>query len=267
MDVVSVTDVMELVSLAVSSRRYLRIHTLNVDHVVQAHSHPKFARSIETADVVVPDGMPIVWVLRRRGLRVNRITGVDLMENILRVNPFRVVLIGGRFGVAARVGVLASSHGWKARVVGTYSPARAMILSEQASTELVREVRMLNADVVFVGFGAPLQEEWLLDYGQELGAAVVMGVGGAFDILGGVVPRAPSSLQDHGLEWLYRTAHDPVRLGARYFGRDWRFIPLCWQFGASPAFGQGDLVTQKVVSAMSDMARTQVNAATARRRK
>lgn len=234
-NVVTISDVLAEIRSAVETGTSCRVHTLNVDHVVLAHRDPDFARVIATARLVVPDGMPIVWVLRRRGHKSERITGVDLLERVLRECEFRVVLVGAGPGVARTVAERVLANQWRAHVVGTFAPPRATVLSGMASSMLAEEIRCLRPEVVFVAFGTPVQEKWIVDHSRELGAAVVIGVGAAFDFLAGRVRRAPRVFQDHGLEWLYRLAQNPMRLGMRYVGRDWRFFPLVWRYRRAPA--------------------------------
>ena len=244
-NVVTISDVLAEIRSAVQTGQPCRVHTLNVDHVVLAHRDPDFARAIATANLVVPDGMPIVWVLRRRGHKSERITGVDLLERILRECPYRVTLVGARPGVAIAVAQKVQTHRWPADVVGTFAPPRADVLSKTASAILAGQIRSRHSDIVFVAFGAPLQEKWIVDHARDLGAPVVIGVGAAFDFLAGRLRRAPKAFQDRGLEWLYRMAQNPIRLGTRYVGRDWRFFPLLWRYGhaAAPFYGTAPVGT------------------------
>jgi N-acetylglucosaminyldiphosphoundecaprenol N-acetyl-beta-D-mannosaminyltransferase len=233
-DPVTEDEVLNIIVRAVATRVLCRIHTLNVDHVVLAHRYPDFAAAIQTARVVVPDGMPLVWLLNKRGLGVSRITGVDLMERILRNYSFRVALLGGEAGVGDAVRQTAAEHGWCADIVSILAPQRADVVSIARSEALVGQIRGLNVDVLFVSFGAPLQEQWLYHHEKALNVPVLIGVGAAMDFLAGRIRRAPPFVRNHGLEWLYRMAQDPVRLGARYIGRDWRFVPLIWKYRKRP---------------------------------
>ncbi len=251
-NVTSRNEVVAAIRSAAGSRRPLRIHTLNVDHVVLAHRHPTFARVIASADLVVPDGMPIVWTLRHRGFHAERITGADLVEYVLRELAVRVVLVGGQPGVAFGVAELAQRLKWKATIIGTFAPRRADVLDSSWSTELAQEIRALRPDVIFVGFGAPLQELWLARHSDELDVAVQMGVGAAFDFLGGHVRRAPPFMREHGLEWLYRLIQDPLRLGVRYVGRDWRFVLLVSKYGSQPMLA-GSKMTDGTVDVIEDL--------------
>lgn len=234
-DPVTEDSVLKIAVDAVATRVLCRIHTLNVDHVVLAHRYPDFAAAIQTARVVVPDGMPLVWLLNKRGLGVSRITGVDLMERILRDYSFRVALLGGEAGVGDMVRQTAAQHGWRADIVRVFAPERADVVSTARSEALVTQIRDLNVDVLFVSFGTPLQEQWLYHHEKALKVPVLMGVGAAMDFLAGRIRRAPPVVRNHGLEWLYRMAQDPVRLGGRYIGRDWRFVPLIWKYRERPA--------------------------------
>lgn len=239
-DVCYQTDILESIQAAVASRSPLRIHTVNVDHVVLASKDQVFRRAILTAAISVPDGMPIVWELHRRGFRVPRVTGVDLASVLLHTMPVRVVVVGGLLGVADAVADRCALEGWPARVVGTFSPSRVEIFSEAYSEELVSELNALDADVLLVALGSPLQEVWLQRYEDLITIPVRLGIGAGIDFISGRIARAPRIIQKWGLEWLYRMLKDPVRLGRRYLGRDWRYFVLLLRYGNLPAFDLAD---------------------------
>ena len=226
-DAVSHEDVLSAVRRAVRLGESLRIHTLNVDHVVVAHQRPSFKSVIESADLVVPDGMPIVWAMRAQGGKVARITGVDLSESLFFAEEgFRIFLLGGEDGVAAKVAERMAGLGVPAALVGIGCPTREELLSDSGCRDIVTVVNASGADVLLVALGAPVQEEWLTRYGGQLVVPVRIGVGATFDFLSGRLKRAPKFVQRVGMEWLFRIFQDPGRLLKRYLGRDWRFFWL-----------------------------------------
>ncbi len=235
MDVCSGEEVFAKIETAISGGKQLRIHTLNADHVVLAHSNRAFAQSIATASIVVPDGMPIVWALRSRGIKQMRITGADLMATILKQMPVRCGIVGGAPGVAREVAQRGLRESWAATVVSTYSPSREEITSNEYKTKLISELRGQKLDVLFASLGAPLQECWLAESEERLGIPVLLGVGAGVDFLAGRVPRAPQFMRDMGMEWLYRMAREPRRLAGRYVGRDWRLLCYILRYRLHPA--------------------------------
>lgn len=225
-DVMSFTDALNYIHEAVESHKVARIHTLNVDHVVVASEDAEFREAVQTADLVVPDGMPIVWILRRRGWDVERLTGADLMHHILKTMPIRVALVGGGPGVSQRAAQRAQDANFAAQIVLTASPSREEVMSSEASRVLVRRINESGSDVLFLALGSPTQELWLKRHHDDLAVPIRMGVGAGIDFLAGDVPRAPEWMQRMGCEWLFRLIREPRRLGMRYILRDWRFVPL-----------------------------------------
>jgi len=106
------------------------------------------------------------------------------------------------------------------RIVGGYSPPHR-VLSDEEQDAVVEEINRTGADVVWAGIGVPKQEKWMADMRPLLDAPVLVGVGAAFDFHAGLVSQAPNWMQEAGLEWTYRLAHEPRRLWKRY----WRYNP------------------------------------------
>ena len=109
------------------------------------------------------------------------------------------------------------------RIVGGYSPPHRPLTDEERAG-VAEEINRSGADVVWVGIGVPKQEKWMVQMRPALRAPVLVGVGAAFDFHAGLVPQAPKLLQDAGLEWAYRLAHEPRRLWRRYLRYNPRFV-------------------------------------------
>jgi N-acetylglucosaminyldiphosphoundecaprenol N-acetyl-beta-D-mannosaminyltransferase len=115
------------------------------------------------------------------------------------------------------------------KIVGGYSPPHRP-LSPEEEDAVVNEINGTEADVVWVGIGVPKQEKWMARMRDRLTAPVLVGVGAAFDFHAGLVPQAPAWLQEAGLEWAYRLAHEPRRLWRRYVRYNPRFVrAFAWQ--------------------------------------
>jgi N-acetylglucosaminyldiphosphoundecaprenol N-acetyl-beta-D-mannosaminyltransferase len=194
-----------------TTSRVKQIVTLNPEMVMTARHDAALRDALLTAELVLPDGIGVVWALRLRGETVpERVTGVDLLDafaGLAASRGYRIFLLGAAPGVAeAAAGRLIERYPGLL-VVGTYAgsphPADA--------PDILGRINASGADAVFVAFGAPAQEHWIAAHRQQLGAAVAMGVGGAFDFIAGRVPRAPRWVRRCGLEWLYRLARQPWR--------------------------------------------------------
>jgi N-acetylglucosaminyldiphosphoundecaprenol N-acetyl-beta-D-mannosaminyltransferase len=192
-------------------RRTRQVVTLNPEIVMAARGDPQLRALIDDADLVVPDGIGVVWAARLRGRRFpERVTGVDTVEALARLaarRGWRLFLLGAAPGVAeaAAANLVARFPGLT--VAGTYSGAPDPAWDD-VSTGLVRASA---ADIVCVAYGAPAQERWIARNRDRLGAGAALGVGGALDFLAGRVPRAPRWAQRAGLEWAYRLWRQPWR--------------------------------------------------------
>ncbi|HMJ60935.1 MAG TPA: WecB/TagA/CpsF family glycosyltransferase [Bryobacteraceae bacterium] len=185
--------------------------------VAESRQDGHFRKILNSADLVVPDGMPLVWLGRwhRHSLR-RRVCGSELMEAFCcQTGPLcRHFFYGGGPGVADDLArVLHERHGIV--VAGTYVPPFRP-LTEEEEREVASRVDEAAADVLWVGLSTPKQERWMYEHRESLKVPVMIGVGAAFDMNSGKLRRAPVWMQEHGLEWLFRLVVDPLRLWRRY---------------------------------------------------
>ncbi len=179
------------------------------------------------AAMVLPDGMPLVWIGKRRGLPVERTCGPDLMQAVLAASPqtgLKHYLYGGKPGVAEMLGQRFTQKYPGLQIVGTECPpfrplTRPEILQVRA------RIRRSGADVVWVGISSPKQDVWMHDNYRHL-TQTLIGVGAAFDFHSGTVKRAPVWMRNSGLEWLHRLVSEPRRLWRRYLILGPRFVFL-----------------------------------------
>jgi N-acetylglucosaminyldiphosphoundecaprenol N-acetyl-beta-D-mannosaminyltransferase len=169
--------------------------------------------------MVTPDGMPLVWLNHLHGRRwVERVYGPDLLLAMCAHSlstGYRHYFYGGAEGIPELLATRLQERFPGLRVAGTYSPPfRPMTPAEDA--ELVERINASGADIVWVGISTPKQDRWMADHVGRLTASVLVGVGAAFDFHAGVKPQAPRWMQRNGLEWLFRLATEPRRLGRRY---------------------------------------------------
>jgi N-acetylglucosaminyldiphosphoundecaprenol N-acetyl-beta-D-mannosaminyltransferase len=197
-----------------------------VHMVMEAFDAPDFQRSVNAADLVTPDGVPLVWALRGRGLReTRRVYGPTLMRLVCRRAEERglpIGLYGGSPEVLARLRErLIARHPMLRVAFAASPPFRPETEEEDAST--VQAIEASGARILFVGLGCPKQERWMAAHRQAL-PCVMLGVGAAFDFLAGSKRQAPGWLQRAGLEWLFRLASEPRRLWRRYLIQNPRFL-------------------------------------------
>jgi N-acetylglucosaminyldiphosphoundecaprenol N-acetyl-beta-D-mannosaminyltransferase len=187
--------------------------------VMDCRADPALRAMVNGAGLNTPDGMSLVWLLRRRGRpAVERVYGPDLLLAVCErsLGPgWRHLFLGGEEGVAAQLAaVLARRFPGLAVAAALCPPFRPPTPDEDAA--LVGQINAARPDVVWVGLGSPKQERWMAEHRARLDAPVLVGVGAAFDFLTGRKRQAPRWVQRSGLEWLHRLASEPARLWPRY---------------------------------------------------
>ena len=193
--------------------RLHQIVTLNPEMVMAARRLPEFRATIEQADLVTADGVGIVLAARLLGRPLRgRVTGVDLVEALAAAGEpeLALFLLGAAPGVAERAARRLEARYPGCRIAGAWAGSPR---PEESGEALIR-IAGARPAVLLVAYGAPAQELWIARHRHELeraGVVVAVGVGGAFDYLAGVVPRAPRPLRRLGLEWLYRLIRQPWR--------------------------------------------------------
>ena len=197
-------------------------------HGIMESRHDRRLCSIHNgAGMVVPDGMPLVWVSRLLGKRrTSRVYGPDLMRRLTFISEqrgYRQFYYGGSDGVADKLKQTLTNAHPKLEVVGTFCPPFRELTPEE-DRAVVERINATRPDIVWVGLSTPKQEFWMASHLGRIEAPVIVGVGAAFDFLAGLVPQAPPWLQKRGLEWAYRLAQEPRRLWRRYLRYNPRFV-------------------------------------------
>lgn len=187
--------------------------------VMEAQHDEKFKTILNTADLVVSDGMPLVWAGRRHGFPMQRrVYGPELMLTFCEQTArkgYRHYFYGGASEVPDDLAGKLQKRFGNMNVVGTYSPPFRP-LTEQEDREIVARINAAAPDILWVGLSTPKQERWMYDHRDKLNVPVLMGVGAAFDLNSGRLRQAPAWMQENGLEWLFRLVMEPRRLWRRY---------------------------------------------------
>lgn len=202
---------------------------LSVHGIITARDDRDVGVILNSADVVAPDGMPVVWALRSFGFaRQERVYGptamLRLCEDAAR-HGHRVFLYGGTQDSLEILVARLTARFSGLPIVGAYSPPFRP-LTEEEDEWVVRRILQSAADIVFVGISTPKQERWMFSHRDRLPGMVLAGVGAAFDFHAGKVRQAAPWFQKLGLEWLFRLWAEPRRLWHRYLIVTPRFLPL-----------------------------------------
>lgn len=187
--------------------------TANAEMIAASALDPDLRGILERASMVTADGMSVVLAGRLLGTPLPaRVTGYDLMERLLSLadrEKYRVFLLGARPEILKGAVAAVRERYPGAVIAGAHHGYFSGSAQEAAAAETVKRG---GARLLFVAMGAPRQEKWIRDHLPALGGVVAIGVGGSFDVLAGVVPRAPLWMQRSGLEWLYRVVRQPRRV-------------------------------------------------------
>lgn len=227
---VSVTDYDHACAAIIEAavdRRSLGVSALAVHGVMECVKDPDLARQVNSLAIVTPDGQPVRWalnLLHGTGLR-DRVSGPDLVDRVCAEAARRrvgVYLYGSTEETA-----WACARGLERRHAGLQvadvQPDRFREATPEEDADDVRRIHRSGAGIVLVGRGCPRQERWVAAHQGRVDAAM-LAVGAAFDYHAGALRRAPGWMQRAGLEWLYRLAQEPRRLGRRYLVTNAAFL-------------------------------------------
>jgi N-acetylglucosaminyldiphosphoundecaprenol N-acetyl-beta-D-mannosaminyltransferase len=218
-DNVTMHEAMDLIEEKIDEPGFHQVATANVDFVIHAISDPELQEMLCSCDLIVPDGMPIVWASRLMGSKLKeRVAGVDLIPRVAELAARRgygMYLLGASERSSRKACEVLLERFPKLRIVGRYSPPVSP-LSEMDHEMILRRIELAQPHILLVAMGHPKQEQWLAMHRHRLKVPLCMGVGASLDFLAGTVSRAPLWMQSAGLEWLYRAAQEPRRLAQRY---------------------------------------------------
>lgn len=186
--------------------------TADASMLVLAQEDTALHAIVSGADLVTPDSVGVLWASKQAGDPLpERVSGVEIVEQLCRRSAetgYRLFFLGAGPDVAAQAAEKMRAKYPGAQIVGT----RDGFFKPEETDALVAEIRETQADAVFVAMGIPKQEKWIAAHRDRLGAAVLIGVGGTFDVLSGNVKRAPKLFQNLRLEWLWRVMSNPRKI-------------------------------------------------------
>ena len=187
------------------------ICTPNPEIVMEAQKDKELMNILHEADLVVPDGIGVVWASRYSEIRLTeRVAGFDLTQNLmaeLAGTDHTFYFFGGAPGVASAAARKMMKKYPGLKVVGVHNG----YFDEKEEKRIIQDIKAKSPSILLVGLGAPKQEKWIYDNLRLIDAKVAIGVGGSFDVMAGNVKRAPKIFQKLGLEWFHRLITQPTR--------------------------------------------------------
>lgn len=199
-----------------------------VCQVMESFDSATVHAAMNNADLVTPDGMPLVWALRLLGRgQATRVYGPDLTPIVLE-KAARENIPVGFYGAAPQVLKQLTERVQERfpllKIAYSFSPPYRP-LSPSEDREIIEAVNLSGARILFIGLTSPKQDVWMAAHREKI-QAVMIGVGAAFDFIAGSKPQAPRWMMNIGLEWLFRLATEPRRLWKRYLKHNPRFLYL-----------------------------------------
>ena len=222
----------------ISKKNSLLLGVINVAKLVNCRKNVELHRSLTEADIVLADGLPIIWLSRMLGDPLpERVTGIDIMYELLKEankKYYRVYFLGEKPEVLQTM-IKNIQKDYPGIPIAGY---RDGYFDKDEEQDVAKNIKDSHADILFVGISSPKKENFLKKWLNFINVPICHGVGGSFDILAGVTNRAPIWMQKCGLEWLYRLIQEPRRMWKRYLITNMIFIKLCFEAVLRARFGK-----------------------------
>lgn len=213
--IVSLDEALDIAREALASREALHVVTLNPEMIMQGDNKPELGTILKKAGLVLPDGAGLVWALRQYGYTVNRLPGIEFSEAMIGYaaqNDLRVALLGATQEVLEAAAANLKQKAPGLNVVYQHHG----FFSQEEATGIAEACAAKKPQLVLVALGVPRQEQWIARYAHLFEGAVLVGVGGSFDVWSGKTRRAPALMRRLNLEWAYRITTEPWRIQRTY---------------------------------------------------
>lgn len=218
-DNLNTEQTLERIEEFIQTGRFHQIATANTDFIIKAYTDPELKSILREADLVAPDGMPVVLASKLLGASLKeRVTGADIVPQLAELaerKGYRIFMLGARPEVALAAKEALEKRYPRLQIVGCISPPNSHII-DMDSQSILDRLDAVAPDILLVAFGCPKQEKWIHMHRHRLKVPACIGVGGTFDFIAGSASRAPLWMQQSGLEWFHRLIMDPRRLWKRY---------------------------------------------------
>ena len=207
---------------------------INVDVVIKIEKDPYLKRIIDSADMVLVDGKPLICLSNwyKRPIK-EKISGSDLVPLLCRKavkKGYTIFILGGKEGIAEKAKFNLEKNLPDIKIVGTYAPPFGFEKNQDELNKINQMITEVHPDLLIVCFGCPKQEKWIYENYEKYDAKVSICAGATVDFLSGNVSRAPQWMCNHGLEWFFRFIQEPKRMFKRYFIDDTKIIKLIWKY-------------------------------------
>lgn len=225
-DSLTMRETIGLIDDAITMRKPIHHVVINAAKVVNAQKDSALKESIVSCDIINADGQAIVWASRFLGRPLpERVAGIDIMTNLVKLaaeKKYRIFFLGAREEVVKKVAEIYTAE-YGNNIIAGY---RNGYFTKEEEQNVAKQIAGSGASILFVAMSSPKKEIFLNTYKEIIQTPFIMGVGGSFDVVSGLVKRAPMWMQKTGLEWFYRVIQEPRRMWKRYLFGNSEFIYL-----------------------------------------
>ena len=221
---------LNLIDQAVSDGKHIHHSVVNAGKIVLMQKDVQLRESVNSADLINADGQAVIWASKLLGKPLKeRVAGIDLMENLVELahqKGYKIYCLGAKEQVVSKV-IEKYKQNYSKDIIAGY---RNGYFSKEEEPGIAKDIAESGAQILFVAISSPKKENFLYENRETLKVVnFIMGVGGSFDVVSGLVKRAPLWMQRSGLEWFYRLIQEPKRMWKRYLIGNSKFILLTFQ--------------------------------------
>ncbi|MGL4742036.1 MAG: WecB/TagA/CpsF family glycosyltransferase [Sarcina sp.] len=199
------------------------IYTPNVDHIINVKCNCEIFEKYKVADYIIADGWPVAAAGSLKKKSIHKITGVDVMEELLTIadeNNLNIYFLGATDDTLLK---LEKNIRKDFQNIGSIKTCNGYF-KESDNENIIRDINQNSTNILFVGMGSPKQELWISENLSKLNINIAIAIGGGLKIYSGEIERAPRWIQKIGMEWFFRFLKEPTRLFSRYFIKYPKFI-------------------------------------------
>lgn len=226
----SMAETLNLVKTAIDNKKQIHHTVINAGKIVALQEDLELRKSVNEADLINIDGLPVVWAAKFLNKPTQeRVSGIDLMINLVEMaakHNYKIYLLGAKEEIVSKLAKQYTDQ-YGSQILAGY---RNGYFTVEEEPKVIEDIVNSKADMLFVAISSPKKENLLHKYKNELlNVSFIMGVGGSFDVITGLVKRAPIWMQKSGLEWFYRFIQEPKRMWKRYLVGNSKFIYLIFK--------------------------------------
>lgn len=224
-DNLSMQETLQRIEHIILHKKKINHAVVNAAKMVAMQTDLRLKKSVNNCDLINADGLAVVWASRFLGQPLKeRVAGIDLMGNLAELaykKKFKIFFFGAKQEVVSRV-VEKYKIKFSKDIIAGY---RNGYFNKEEEYEIAKQISESGANILFVAISSPTKENFLYDNKEVLGNVnFTMGVGGSFDVVSGIIKRAPVWMQKTGMEWFYRFIQEPKRMWKRYLIGNLKFI-------------------------------------------